>query len=99
MFPKNLSWIVAITLIESMLVGYASAQERLFYVHDDPNIGRIRCGFWLQPAAETRRLEPDEFMLWQARADFELGPSPRSWPALTPYSTAAVSWKTCSSND
>ena len=33
----------------------------------DPNIGRIRCGFWLQPATETRRLEPGESMLWQAR--------------------------------
>jgi hypothetical protein len=33
----------------------------------DPNIGRIRCGFWLQPATETRRLKSGEFMLWEAR--------------------------------
>ncbi len=37
----------------------------------DPNIGRIRCGFWLQPATETRRLEPGESMLWQARVTKE----------------------------
>jgi hypothetical protein len=37
----------------------------------DPNIGRVRCGFWLQPAAEARRLESGEFLLWQARVTKE----------------------------
>jgi len=37
----------------------------------DPNVGRIRCGFWLQPATEARRLEPGQFMLWQARVSKE----------------------------
>lgn len=37
----------------------------------DPVIKRIRCGFWLQPATETRRLKSGEFMLWQVRVTKE----------------------------
>ena len=37
----------------------------------DPNIGRIRFGFWLQPARENRLLESGEFLLWQARVTRE----------------------------
>ncbi len=33
----------------------------------DPNIGKYRFGFWLWPVTEARRLQPGEFILWQAR--------------------------------